>query len=69
MLKDKKEKTLTFRLTEKEYEYLTKSAFTMGQTPSKFVRQLIQMAINASIQTEQMLEKKGLEESKQIANI
>lgn len=47
MIKDKKDKTMTFRLTQEEYEWLEKASFTMGTTPSKLVRQLIQMSINA----------------------
>ena len=47
MIKDKKDKTMTFRLTQEEYGWLEKASFTMGSTPSKFVRQLIQMSINA----------------------
>lgn len=62
MIKENKTKTLTFRLTEGEYSYLEKSAFVMGTTPSKLIRQLIQMSINAAIQNEntknELLEKK-----------
>lgn len=48
MIKDPKTRTMTFRLTEEEYGYLEQSAEMMGTTPSKFVRQLIQMAINTT---------------------
>lgn len=62
MIKENKTKTLTFRLTEGEFSYLEKSAFVMGTTPSKLIRQLIQMSINAAIQNEntknELLEKK-----------
>lgn len=69
MIKEKKEKKLSFRLTEQEYSYLEKSAFAMGSTPSKFVRQLIQMAINASIQAEQQNEKMRVaKEASQLAD-
>lgn len=48
MIKDPKTHTMTFRLTDEEYKYLTQSAVMMGTTPSRFVRQLIQMAINTT---------------------
>lgn len=47
MIKERKTKTMTFRLTEEEYEFLEKASYAMGSTPSKFVRQLIQVTINA----------------------
>ncbi len=53
MIKDKKEKSMTFRLSEEDYEWLQKAAYAMGSTPSKFVRQMIQMSINASKAAEQ----------------
>ena len=53
MIKDKKTHTLTFRLTDKEYQHLEASAFALGSTPSAMVRQLIQMSINASIKAEE----------------
>lgn len=43
-----KTKTIQVRLTPEDYEYLTKSAWTMGTNPSRLVRQLIQMSINAA---------------------
>ena len=36
------------RLTQEDYDYLTKSAWVMGTNPSRLVRQLIQMSINAA---------------------
>lgn len=48
MIKSPKTHTMTFRLTEEEYNYLSESAELMGTTASKFVRQLIQMAINTT---------------------
>lgn len=48
MIKDPKTRTMTFRLTEEEYGYLEQSAEMMGTTASRFVRQLIQMAINTT---------------------
>lgn len=47
MVKDKKDKSMTFRLSTEDYQWLEKVAFTMGTTPSKLVRQLIQVSINA----------------------
>lgn len=54
---------MTFRLTEQEYAYLEQSAYMMGTTPSKFVRQLIQMAINTTKLAEQKA-KEATEEMK-----
>lgn len=51
-MKEKKTKTLQVRLTETEYKYLSQSAFSLGTDPSKLVRQLVQMSINAAIQAE-----------------
>lgn len=47
MVQDKKDKSMTFRLTQEEYQWLEKASFTMGTTPSKLVRQMIQISINA----------------------
>lgn len=55
MIKDKKDKTMTFRLSSEDYEWLEKASFSMGSTPSKFVRQLIQMSINAQKAADQAL--------------
>lgn len=55
VIKDKKDKTMTFRLTQEEYSWLEKASYTMGSTPSKFVRQLIQMSINAQKASEEAL--------------
>lgn len=60
MIKDKKTKTMTFRLTEEEYSYLEQSAYLMGTSASKFVRQLIQMAIN----TTKLAQKRAEEDKK-----
>lgn len=57
MIKDKKEKTMTFRLTNEEYEWLEKASYSMGSTPSKFVRQLINMSINAQKAAEEVQAK------------
>lgn len=68
MIKEKKNRTLTFRLTDEEYQWLEKASFTMGSTPSKFVRQLIQMSINAQKASEEAVklatEKHRLEQLK-----
>lgn len=47
MIKEKKTKTMTFRLTEEEFRFLEKASYNMGSTPSRLVRQLIQVMINA----------------------
>ena len=52
MAKTNKTHTLQVRLTEMDYKYLTQSAYALGSTPSKLVRQMIQIAINASMQAE-----------------
>ena len=57
MIQDKKERSMTFRLSVDDYKWLEKASYSMGSTPSKFVRQLIQMAINASKQAEEDKEK------------
>lgn len=46
---------MTLRLSSEDYEWLQKASFTMGSTPSKLVRQLIQMAINGQKAAEQYL--------------
>lgn len=61
MIKDKKDKTMTFRLTSEEYSWLEKAAYSMGSTPSKFVRQLIQMSINATKQAEKENQKRVIQ--------
>ena len=48
MKTENKTKTIQVRLTQEDYDYLTKSAWVMGTNPSRLVRQLIQMSINAA---------------------
>lgn len=43
-----KTKTIQVRLTQEDYDYLSDSAYMMGTNPSRLVRQLIQMSINAA---------------------
>lgn len=43
-----KTKTIQVRLTQEDYDYLSDSAYAMGTNPSRLVRQLIQMSINAA---------------------
>lgn len=57
MLQEKKEKVMSVRMSVDDYKWLEKASFAMGSTPSKFVRQLVQMAINASKQAEMDKEK------------
>lgn len=59
MLTKNKSKTLQVRLTEDDYEYLTEASYMMGTTPSAYVRQLVQMAINAA-----KIAKKSIEENR-----
>lgn len=58
MIKEKKEKVMTFRLSLEDYEWLEKASYAMGSTPSKFVRQLIQMSINASKSAQEQFKQK-----------
>lgn len=51
-LEENKTKTLQIRLTNDDYELLKKSAFILGTTPSKLVRQFIQININAMLQAQ-----------------
>ena len=67
MIKDKKEKTMTFRLSLEDYDWLVKASYSMGSTPSKFVRQLIQMSINATKAAELKINKLE-EEIKEVTN-
>lgn len=63
-----KTKTIQVRLTEEDYEYLTDSAYAMGTNPSRLVRQLIQMSINAAkVAKKQREELKAIEEEKKNA--
>ena len=48
MISEKKDKSMTFRLSSEDYGWLEKAAYNMGTTPSKLVRQMIQMSINAT---------------------
>lgn len=57
-----KTKILQVRLTQEDFEYLKKASFTMGTNPSKLVRQLIQMSINAVKMAELETAKKREEE-------
>ena len=46
-LEENKNKVLQLRISESDYEALKKVAYTFGTTPSKWVRQMIQMSINS----------------------
>ena len=52
-----KTKTIQVRITEEDYEYLAESAYMMGTNPSRLVRQLIQMSINAAKVAKKQREK------------
>ena len=47
MKTENKTKTIQVRLTETDYEWLTRAAYAMGTKTSALVRQLVQMSINA----------------------
>ena len=47
MIREKKTKSLTVRMTEEENTYFKIACYQAGTTPSKFVRQMMQSAINA----------------------
>lgn len=58
-LENNKTKTLQVRLTNEDYELLKKSAFILGTTPSKLVRQFIQININAMLTAERNAQLKN----------
>lgn len=47
MLTPNKDKKITFRLSDEDYQYLNAIAFMSGMTVSKYVRTLIDASINA----------------------
>ena len=47
MLSEKKNKLLQIKLSETDYNNLQAVAFVYGTTPTQWVRQMIQMSINA----------------------
>lgn len=61
-----KTKTIQVRLSPEDYEYLTQSAFVMGTNPSRLIRQLIQMSINAAKAAKQQRENKPILSNEEI---
>lgn len=55
MKTERKNKVVQVRLTDTDYEWLTKAAYSMGTTPSALVRQLVQMSINAVKMSDKVL--------------
>lgn len=47
-MKEKREKTITVRLTEDEYQTINELAYITGQSVSQFTRQVLRVCINAS---------------------
>ena len=47
MIKPKKDKVLTIRISEKDYDYLRALSFMGGMTVSKYTRTLLDASINA----------------------
>lgn len=47
MIKPKKDKVLTIRINESDYDYLRALAFMGGMTVSKYTRTLLDASINA----------------------
>lgn len=47
MIKEKKTKTVSVRLSEEENMYFRIACYQAGTTPSKFIRMMIQAAVNA----------------------
>jgi uncharacterized protein (DUF1778 family) len=67
MIKEKKEKRVTLRLSDSDYDYLSAIAYMAGNTVSGYIR----MLINASVTAAKVQEKKGvfnLEDVKTIFN-
>lgn len=64
-----KTKTIQVRLTQEDYDYLTQSAWVMGTNPSRLVRQLIQMSINAAKATEKARLKNQEENDRQTEEV
>lgn len=67
MISEKKDRSMTFRLSSEDYGWLEKAAYNMGTTPSKLVRQMIQISINASKaaaeKATEIIQQKQLKES------
>lgn len=59
MLTKPKTKTIQVRVTEDDYEYLKEMAYMMGTDASKYVRQVIQMSINAAKAAKAAIEKEN----------
>lgn len=64
MKTENKTKTIQVRLTETDFEWLTKAAYAMGTNTSALVRQLVQISINAAKASEALAEKAKTEEPK-----
>jgi uncharacterized protein (DUF1778 family) len=67
MIDEKKDRRLTIRIAENDYDYLTAVAYMAGMTVSKYVRMLAQASISAA----KVQEQKGafkLEDIKAILN-
>lgn len=47
MIKEKKTKTVSVRLSEEENMYFRIACYQAGSTPSKFMRMMINAAVNA----------------------
>lgn len=47
MLQDNKDKKISVRISEKDYQYLSIVAFMAGMTVSKYIRTLCDASINA----------------------
>lgn len=69
MIKDKKEHSMTFRLTDNEYNYLSKMAFQLGTNPSQLVRQMINISINQMILAEKQQNERRQQEQQDINKI
>ena len=47
MLQDNKDKKISVRISEKDYEYFAVAAYMAGMTVSKYIRTLCDASINA----------------------
>lgn len=66
MKTENKTKTIQVRLTQTDYDWLTKAAYAMGTNTSALVRQLVQMSINAAKASEAFAEKAKEEKPKYV---
>ena len=67
MLQDNKDKKISVRISEKDYEYLAVVAYMAGMTVSKYIRTLCDASINA-IKVSEAKGQVNIEDFKAILN-